>query len=150
MLKPGQTAPDFVLPDQDGSEFRLADQRGRWLLLVFYPGDGTPVCTRQLCEYRDGIEEFQGLGVDVVGISADDAESHRRFREQRSLPFPLLTDAGLEVAGNYGCKGLLGMKRGVFLIDPEGICRYAHVESVALFRRSREELIEAIQTAQSA
>jgi peroxiredoxin Q/BCP len=150
MLKEGQAAPDFELPDQDGSPFRLLDQRGRWLLLVFYPGDGTPVCTRQLCEYRDGIEEFEGLGVDVVGISADDAESHRQFRQARSLPFPLLTDAGLAVADRYGCKGLLGMKRGVFLLDPDGICRYAHIESVALFRRSREELIEAIRTAQRA
>lgn len=150
MLKQGHAAPDFELPDQDGSPFRLLDQRGRWLLLVFYPGDGTPVCTRQLCEYRDGIEEFEDLGVDVVGISADDAESHRRFRAQRKLPFPLLTDAGLEVADRYGCKGLLGMKRGVFLLDPDGICRYAHIESVALFRRSREELIEAIRSAQPA
>lgn len=150
MLKHGQSAPDFELPDQDGSPFRLIDQRGKWLLLVFYPGDGTPVCTRQLCEYRDGIEEFEGLGVVVVGISADDAESHRRFRDQRSLPFPLLTDAELKVADAYGCKGMLGMKRGVFLLDPDGVCRYAHIESVALFRRSREELIEAIEAAQSA
>lgn len=150
MMEQDKVAPDFELPDQDGALFRLVDQRGKWLLLVFYPGDGTPVCTRQLCEYRDGIEEFEGLGVAVVGISADDAESHRRFREQRSLPFPLLTDAGLKVAEAYGCKGMLGMKRGVFLLDPDGVCRYAHIESVALFRRSREELIEAIEAAQSA
>jgi len=144
----GEQAPDFELPDQDECAFRLADQRGRWLLLVFYPGDETPVCTRQLCEYRDGVEEFAGLGVDVIGISADSAESHRRFRDRRELPFTLLTDANLSVAKRYGCKGLMGMKRGVFLVDPDGVCRYAHVESVAVFRRGRDELVEAIRAAQ--
>lgn len=144
----GDQAPDFELPDQDERAFRLSDHRGRWLLLVFYPGDETPVCTRQLCEYRDGIEEFADLGVDVVGISADSAESHRKFRARRELPFTLLTDADLGVAERYGCKGLLGMKRGVFLVDPKSRCRYAHVETVAVFRRGREELIEAIRAAQ--
>jgi len=149
MLQQGNKAPEFELPDQDGNKFRLADHDG-WLLLVFYPGDDTPVCTRQLCEYRDGFEEFQGLGVEVVGISADDAESHQKFRQRRELPFRLLSDEDLAVAGQYGCKGMLGMKRGVFLLDPERICRYAHVEAVAVFRRGRDELLEAIRTAQSA
>ena len=148
MIQVGHSAPEFELPDQDGKPWRLSEHRGRWLLLVFYPGDETPVCTRQLCEYSDGIEEFEGLGVDVVGISADDAESHRRFRERRGLPFPLLTDADLAVAARYGCKGLLGMKRGVVLVDPDGLCRYVHIESVALFRRSREELVGVIQSLQ--
>lgn len=142
---PGQPAPDFELPDQDGRIWRLADHAGRRLLLVFYPGDGTPVCTRQLCEYRDGLEEFEGLDVEVVGISADDADSHRNFREKHELPFTLLSDAGLEVADAYGCKGLLGMKRGVFLLDETHAVRYAHVEAVALFRRSRAELVDAIR-----
>lgn len=149
MLQQGNKAPDFELPDQDGKTFRLAEHDG-WLLLVFYPGDETPVCTRQLCEYRDGFEDFRGLGVEVVGISADDAESHRKFRQRRELPFRLLSDENLAVAGQYGCKGMLGMKRGVFLLDPERICRYAHVEAVAVFRRGRDELLEAIRTAQSA
>jgi peroxiredoxin Q/BCP len=148
MLQSGDQAPDFVLSDQDGSEFRLAARDGRWTLLVFYPGDETPVCTRQLCEYRDGIEEFEGLGVEVIGISADDADSHRGFREKRDLPFTLLSDPELEVAGQYGCRGALGMKRGVFLVDPERTVRYAHVESVALFRRRRDELIDVIRSVQ--
>jgi len=154
MPQTGQTAPDFELPDQDDAPFRLSDwfQRhpGQWLLLVFYPGDDTPVCTRQLCEYRDGLNEFRDLGVEVVGISGDDAESHRRFREKRDLPFTLLSDRDLSVAGEYGCRGMMGMKRGVFLLDAERVCRYAHVETVALFRRGRDELIEAIQAAQTA
>lgn len=144
-VRVGQQAPGFSLPDDQGRIFKLESGRRRKLLLVFYPGDDTPVCTRQLCDYRDGIEEFADLGVDVVGISADDAASHQQFREKHDLPFTLLTDADLNVAEQYGCKGLLGMKRGVFLIDEERVCRYAHVESVALFRRSREDLIEVIR-----
>lgn len=148
MLKTGDEAPDFALDDEAGGTFRLSERDGRWTLLVFYPGDDTPVCTRQLCEYRDGIEEFDGLGVDVIGISADDAESHRRFKEKRELPFTLLSDPDLAVAERYGCRGALGMKRGVFLVDPERVVRYAHVESLALFRRRREELLEVIRSVQ--
>jgi thioredoxin-dependent peroxiredoxin len=81
----------------------------------------------------------------VVGISNDSAESHRRFREKHGLPFTLLTDADLEVAALYDSKGLLGMKRSVFLVDEQGVIRYLHIESVALFRRKREELLEVIR-----
>jgi peroxiredoxin Q/BCP len=137
-------APDFSLEDADGQTFRLRDHAGERLLLVFYPGDDTPVCTRQLCDYRDGIEAFSELGVQVVGISPDDAASHRRFREKHALPFILLSDPNLEVAERYDCKGLIGMKRGVFLLDEEQTIRYRHVEAVAVFRRRREELLEAI------
>lgn len=147
-IRTGDAAPDFSLPDQDDRVFTLSEQAGKRLLLVFYPGDDTPVCTRQLCEYRDGIEQFADLGVEVVGISGDDAESHRRFREKHGLPFTLLSDPELAVAEQYGCKGLLGMKRGVFLVDEAGIVQYGHVESVAVFRRRREELIEVIRRLQ--
>ncbi|TVQ40314.1 MAG: peroxiredoxin [Wenzhouxiangella sp.] len=140
-----EIAADFSLEDADGETFTLSEQRGKRLLLVFYPGDETPVCTRQLCDYRDGIEAFAGLNVEIVGISPDDAESHRRFRERHGLPFTLLSDPDLEVAAKYACKALIGMKRGVFLIDEDGRIRYRHVEAVALFRRRREELIEAIE-----
>ena len=140
----GDPAPDFSLPDQDNRVFILSENTGKRLLLVFYPGDDTPVCTRQLCDYRDGIEQFSGLDVEVVGISGDDADSHRRFRDKHDLPFTLLSDSDLTVAGHYGCKGVLGMKRGVFLVDEQGTVRYAHVESVAVFRRSRDELLEVI------
>lgn len=141
----GDTAPDFSLTDQDGQGFRLSEQRGRRLLLVFYPGDDTPVCTRQLCDYRDGLEAFDGLGVSVIGISPDDADSHQAFRRKHDLPFTLLSDPELEVASKYDCKALIGMKRGVYLLDEDQRIRYRHVESVAVFRRKREELIEAIE-----
>ncbi len=142
----GQRAPDFTLPDDKGRQFTLSGQSGRRTLLVFYPGDDTPVCTRQLCDYRDGIESFANLDVEVIGVSRDDAESHRRFRERHDLPFTLLSDPDMSVAERYGCRGMLGMKRGVFLIDETGLVQYAHIETIAAFRRRREELIEVIQS----
>lgn len=145
MLKVNDKAPQFVLPDDQGGQFSLAEQAGQKILLVFYPGDNTPVCTKQLCDYRDGVEAFAGLGVQVVGISDDSAESHRKFRQKYDLPFTLLSDPGLEVAALYDSKGMLGMKRSVFLLDEAGVIRYLHIESVALFRRKREELLEAIR-----
>ncbi|MGY6553265.1 MAG: peroxiredoxin [Wenzhouxiangella sp.] len=141
----GAAAPDFSLPDQDGEIFSLSAQHGQRLLLVFYPGDDTPVCTRQLCDYRDGLESFADLGVRVIGVSPDGAASHRRFREKHGLPFTLLSDPDLAVASLFGCKGLLGMKRGVYLLDEQQQVRYRHIEAVAVFRRKREELIEAIR-----
>jgi peroxiredoxin len=145
MVELNQAAPDFSLPGDDGKTFRLADHRGERVLIVFYPGDNTPVCTRQLCEYRDGIEVFSGLGVRIVGISGDSVESHRKFREKHDFPFVLLSDEDLEVASAWGCKGALGMKRAVFLVDEAGTVRYAHIETLALFRRRVEELAEVIR-----
>ena len=144
MLKTGDKAPDFMLENDEGGRFRLSENRGEKILLVFYPGDNTPVCTRQLCDYRDGVEAFAGLGVRVVGISSDGIESHRKFRQRHQLPFTLLSDPDLSVASQYDSKGLLGMKRSVFLVDEEGVLRYAHIESVPLFRRKREELLQVI------
>ena len=146
MLKLGDKAPSFELMADDGKTFRMEEQGGRKTLLVFYPGDNTPVCTAQLCDYRDGIEAFDGLDVNMVGISGDDGESHRMFREKYDLPFTLLSDPGLEVAATFGVKGLLGPKRSIFLVDEEGIVRYLHVESLSLFRRKKDELIAAIRS----
>jgi len=140
-----EKAPDFCLAGDNGEEYCLSDQAGQRVLLVFYPGDNTPVCTAQLCEYRDGIESFAGLGVSVVGISSDNLESHQKFRSKHDLPFVLLSDPDLEVAKLYGSKGTFGMKRAVFLVDEEGVVRYAHVESLAVFRRRVSELLEVIE-----
>ena len=145
MLKEGDKAPDFELADDAGGTYRLADQLGQKILLVFYPGDNTPVCTRQLCDYRDGIEAFADLGVTVVGISNDSTESHQAFKRKHRLPFTLLSDPDLEVAEQYDSKGMMGMKRSVFLLDEKGVIRYRHVETLALFRRHREELLEVIE-----
>ena len=145
MLNLGDKAPAFELEDDQGGTFRLEEHNGEKLLLVFYPGDNTPVCTAQLCDYRDGIEAFDGLGVSVVGISGDDGESHRAFRAKHELPFTLLSDPGLKVAARYGVKGLLGPKRSVFLVDEGGVIRYRHVESLSLFRRKRDEILEVVR-----
>ncbi|HET6565064.1 MAG TPA: peroxiredoxin, partial [Xanthomonadales bacterium] len=144
MLKLNDAAPDFTLADDQGGNFTLSEHRGEKILLVFYPGDNTPVCTAQLCEYRDGIEAFEGLGVKVVGISKDDAASHQKFRDKHKLPFTLLSDPDLKVAAMYDSKGMMGMKRSIFLVDEKGRLRYLHVESLALFRRKKDELVEAI------
>ena len=145
MIELDSRAPDFILQSDNGEDYRLSDHAGERVLLVFYPGDNTPVCTKQLCDYRDGLEAFDNLGVKVVGVSHDGAESHRKFREKHDLPFTLLTDPEYEVAALYDSKGLLGMKRSVFLVDQSGFIRYLHIESLALFRRRREEVLEAIE-----
>ena len=144
MLQVNDKAPELNLKDEQGRAFSLAAHRGERVLLVFYPGDNTPVCTRQMCDYRDGIEAFAGLGVRVVGISNDDADSHRKFKAKYNLPFILLTDSDLAVAERFDSKGLMGMKRSVFLIDEKGVIRYKHIESLAMFRRSRDELLKEI------
>jgi len=116
-LQPGDAAPSFTLPDQDGRPVDLASRRGRRVLVYFYPKDDTPGCTREACQFNDSLSEFTGDGVDVIGISADDG-----------LDFTLLTDAGNEVATRYGAYGekllygrpTVGTIRSTFLIDPEG------------------------------
>ena len=147
-------APDFSLPADDGSVFSLsgflaaakkAGSANARVLLVFYPADESPVCTAQLCEYRDEIDEFKGLNASIIGISAQDSDSHVKFKQKRQLPFTLLSDKGLHVAKLYGAKGLLGMKRATFLVDADGIVRYQHVEATALFRRTAEELVGVLK-----
>src|ERR671917_969427 len=88
----GETAPDFNLKDGDGRDWRLAEQRGRVVVLLFYPADETPVCTRQLCSVRDRWQDYQATGAEVVGISSDSVESHRKFAEHHDLPLRLLSD----------------------------------------------------------
>lgn len=144
MLEKGKQAPGFTLEDDSGGTFSLEDHRGKKLLLVFYPGDNTPVCTRQLCDYRDGIEAFRNLGVDVVGISNDSVESHAKFKKKHDLPFTLLSDPDLTVSALYDSKGIMGVKRSVFLLDEHGVIRYLHIETLSLFRRKRDELLEVI------
>ena len=144
-LTEGSTAPDFSLPAEDGSQFHLASC-SEPVLLVFYPGDNTPVCTAQLCDYRDNVSAFQGLGIKVVGISKDDSASHQAFKEKHQLPFSLLTDADCKVAEQFGARSMMGgMKRGVVLLSADNKVLYSHVEAVALFKRSAEELKDVLE-----
>jgi peroxiredoxin Q/BCP len=123
-LPVGSTAPDFEGFDEEGRRLSLAAYRGRALVLVFYPGDDTPTCTRQLCEFRDSWAEAQARGVDVVGVNPWSRDRHARFRRKFSFPFPLLVDEGQRVAKLYRAGGLW-VKRTVYLIGPDGVIRYA-------------------------
>lgn len=123
-LPAGSPAPDFKLPDQDGKSVSLSKLRGRNVVLVFYPGDDTPVCRKQLCEFRDQWEQARRQNVQVFGVNPAGAASHLKFQEKYRFPFPLLVDAGQRVAGLYHANGLF-VKRTVYLIGPDGVIRYA-------------------------
>lgn len=123
-LAPGTKAPDFSLPDDSGSLVHLAELRGRNVVLVFYPGDDTPGCTKQLCEFRDDWKEAQARGVAVYGVNPQNAQKHAAFRQKFRFPFPLLVDRDQKVGELYRTNGLI-VKRTVYLIDPDGIIRFA-------------------------
>ena len=123
-LPVGTPAPDFTLPDDAGNEVRLSALRGRNVVLVFYPGDNTPGCTRQLCQLRDSWEAARVRGVAVFGVNPQSATSHDSFRRRYSLPFPLLVDAGRKVASLYNANGII-VKRTVYLVGPDGTIRFA-------------------------
>ena len=124
----GDLAPEIALPDETGTIHRLADQRGRWTILYFYPKDDTPGCTVEACEFRDANEVIHERGADVWGISPQGATSKRAFREKFQLPFTLLADVGHEAADAYGSwvektnygKTYWGTARTTFLVDPDG------------------------------
>jgi len=127
-LQTGDAAPAFTLPDQDGKPVDLTSYRGRKLLVYFYPKDDTPGCTKEACQFNDALRGFEDVGVDVLGISADGADSHRRFRAKYGLGFALLSDGGHRVASQYGAYGekllygkpTTGVIRSTFLIDEQG------------------------------
>ena len=120
----GQLAPDFSVEDQNGTLRHLADYRGKWLVLYFYPKDETPGCTAEACAYRDDIQKIHQLGAAVLGVSIDDASSHAEFAKNHHLPFPLLADQDGAVSKKYGSEmNMLGFriaKRNTFIIDPSG------------------------------
>jgi peroxiredoxin Q/BCP len=145
----GASAPDFKLSDGDGNEWRLGDQRGKVVVLLFYPGDETPICTRQMCSVRDRWEDYASTGAEVVGISTDSVESHKQFAEHHDLPLRLLSDSDQGVANLYGARSLIPGKvaRSVFVIDANGIIRYRDVRPLGLFRPKDDETINAIREA---
>jgi peroxiredoxin Q/BCP len=140
----GDPAPDFELAGTD-EPFRLSDHRGRRVVLLFYPGDETPVCTKQFCSYRDRAEDFDQLDAVVVGISAQDLESHAAFREHHRLTVPLLADVDGAVAGAYGVKApLVGTRRAVIIVDGEGVVRHRHDHLLGLDFQSVDDLRQAL------
>lgn len=165
MAKPdvGDRAPDFELPGTGGRSYRLADYRGSGVVLAFYPGDFTRVCTAQFCEYRDNGERLDALGVEVLGISPQSVDSHERWVQERSLNLPLLADEDLGVCEAYGVLGWSGpfdvlrlgglaakanrfVRRSVFVIDAAGVVRYKHVALVGNSYQSVDDLEKAVAT----
>lgn len=146
----GQLAPDFTLNDANGEGWRLLDHRGKVVVLLFYPGDETPVCTRQMCSVRDRWKDYEATGAEVVGISTDSVASHRRFAANHDLPLTLLSDASGLVTTLYGAHSLIPGKtaRSVFVIDANGILRYRDVRPLGLFRPKDDDVIRAIREAQ--
>ena len=143
-LNVGDAAPDFELPGTGEKTYRLADYRGRKLVLAFYPGDFTAVCTKQFCSYRDEGEKLDELGADVLGISPQSVESHERFSEEKRLNVPLLADEDKAVAKAYGVVAGPMVRRAIFVIDEEGIVRHRKVTLAGLTYESVDDLERAV------
>jgi peroxiredoxin Q/BCP len=156
----GDAAPDFELPGSDGKSFRLSEHRGKNVVLAFYPGDATTVCTAQFCSYRDNSERIDQLDAEVIGISPQSVDSHERWVEEQELNVPLLADEDLAVSKSYGVTGWLGplarftelkeapggryIQRAIFVIDGDGIVRYRHVSRTGSTFQTVDDLEQAV------
>jgi peroxiredoxin Q/BCP len=141
----GRAAPEFELKDSTGTTWKLADQRGKVVAMVFYPKDETPVCTKQMCSMRDRWSDYQATGAEVVGISVGSVDSHKRFAEHHELPQRLLADERGEVARLYNVKSMLGgSQRAVILVDGHGVIRYRK-SVLPIFRPTDDEVIAEIK-----
>jgi peroxiredoxin Q/BCP len=148
----GAPAPDFTLPaivlsgsDVEHRDFTLSAHRGKPIVLAFYPGDDTPVCTKQMCAYSNELEKFTGVGAEVWGISPQGVESHEKFAQRHGLHMPLLADPEKTVIRDYGIAlPGLGLKRSIFLVDAEGVLRWKHVARLGLSFQPVATLTEQI------
>ncbi len=146
----GDKAPPFTLPGTPPGggvkDYSLNDFAGKPVVLAFYPGDDTSVCTKQLNDYNDGLESFNDLDAQVLGISPQDLDSHERFSSKYGFRFPLLADTDKAVARLYGTLGPIGFpRRSVFIIDGGGTVRYAHRAIAGLTFRPASELVGVLQ-----
>jgi peroxiredoxin Q/BCP len=142
----GDRAPDFTLEGTEGT-FRLSDHRGERVILLFYPGDNTPVCTKQFCSYRDREEAFESLDATVVGISSQGLDSHEEFAAKHGLNVPLLADEDGEVAKAYGAHApLLGTRRAVVIVSEDGTVGFRHDHTLGLDYLTVDELREALDS----
>ncbi len=157
----GDVAPDFELPGTGGKTYKLSDLRGRNVVLAFYPGDATRVCTAQFCSYRDNADRLDQLDAEVLGISPQSVDSHERWAQEKSLNVPLLADEDLGVSKAYGVTGWVGpfgklaglgestpggryVMRSIFVIDAEGIVRYKHVSRTSSSFQTVGDLEQAV------
>jgi thioredoxin-dependent peroxiredoxin len=150
MMNINTPAPDFMLKDGSGNDWLLSDYRGKVVVLLFYPGDETPICTRQMCSVRDRWDDYMATGAEVVGISSDSVDSHRKFAEHHNLPLRLLSDSDGAVSKLYGARSLIPGKvaRSVFVIDAQGMLRHSAVRPLGLFKPKDDATIAAIRAAQ--
>jgi peroxiredoxin Q/BCP len=148
ILKIGDDAPTFTLPDSQGNQVNLSDYKGKWLVLYFYPKDDTPGCTTEACHFRDDFKFLESLGAKVVGVSIDDSFSHKKFAEKYNLPFPLLSDSSGEVASRYGALNnflvIKLAKRYTYLINPQG--KIAKIYLSIDTSKHSQEIIEDLKT----
>lgn len=151
---PGMIAPDFTLNDGDGKRWNLGEHRGKVVVLLFYPADETPTCTKQLCSVRDRWQDYAATGAEVVGISMDSVESHKNFAGNHRLPLRLLSDAKQEVSKLYAAKSFLPGKsaRALVVIDAQGRVTYRKLKPIInlLVPPTDDEIIAAIGEAQRA
>ncbi|QDT03425.1 Putative peroxiredoxin bcp [Rubripirellula lacrimiformis] len=154
-IEPGQAAPAFTLKDDSGTKVKLSDLKGNPVLVYFYPRDDTPGCTREACAFRDRYDELKKLGVQLFGVSGDTAESHQKFREKFSLPFPLLVDSDHAMSEKYGAyreknmygKKSMGIQRSTYLIDAQG--KVAKVWKRVTVDGHDQKVIEAVHQLES-
>jgi thioredoxin-dependent peroxiredoxin len=147
-LQVGDSAPELKLKDQHGNLVFLRDYAGKWVVLYFYPKDGTPGCTREACRFRDESQQLAPFNVQVIGVSVDDRESHERFAGKFKLNFPLLADPTKKVTKAYGALAFYRLaRRMTFIIDPDGKIRkiFAKVDP----NTHVEEIIAALKELQS-
>ncbi len=149
-IKVGSKAPDFSLPGTGDKNYSLTQFRGVTVVLVFYPGDSTLVCTKQLCSYNNELAQFEKVGAQVLAISHQNMSSHDKFADKHKFGFPLLSDPDKKVLNDYGVVGFAGLpRRSVFVIDPNGVVKYVHRALAGVTYRPVKELIEAIANAQA-
>ena len=144
-LATGDKAPDFSLVADNGKPFKLSSKIKNKVLLVFYPGDGMPVCSKQMSDYRDIQDVFSELDVDVIAIIGNEPKDQAAFKKDLDLPFTMLSDTDGAVAKQYDSFGWFGIKRAIYLLDKDMEVKYKHVEPVSIYSRSVEELSEMIK-----
>jgi len=150
MIEVGQAAPDFTLPGiQNGEkrDYTLSEYRGKNVILAFYPGDFTPGCTKQMCSYRDNLDELDATGAVLLGISPQDVDSHEKWAEKKSFTFPLLADVDRTVIEAYGVGApLIKVRRSVFIVDGEGIVRYTDRKLIGATFVPVEKMVEVVSS----
>ena len=148
MIEVGQPAPDFTLPGiQNGAkrDYTLSEYRGKNVILAFYPGDFTPGCTKQMCSYRDNLDELDATGAVLLGISPQDVDSHEKWAEKKDFTFPLLADVDRTVIEAYGVGApLIKVRRSVFIVDGDGIVRYTDRKLIGATFVPVEKMVEVV------